>query len=751
MRNGILVIQSLGLGDVFFAIPVLKALRHYYPDEPLTFLTNAQNAPLLAMVPEAGDVITYGKNPAALWKLVQQIKSRNFRMAVILNPILRGSLLAWAAGVPERIGYREDFEKKQSMFGLDRILLTHAYTPRWQKMQEAKRYLDILQMYGLKMDNKPQVKLVPADASIQYANSVFQKLQSGSKKPSVLINPGGNWDLKRWPAERFAAVADRLSGAGSVVFVGSKTDTAVVQQIRSQMKQESLDLSGQTSLGQLAGLLAHANLFISTDTGALHMAAALGTPTVALFGPSDPFKYEPMSDKVTVLHHEMSCSPCRFQYGNQCGRNLCMESISTAEVLQAAEKILGVILRPKAEESKILRSAQDDISKKRKILYLQSTSEIGGTDISLLRTLETLDKSRFEAHVVIPKEGPFTDAYRTCGAKIHYLPAMKKLTSRKGPGYLLSYLTGYFPAVFQLKMLIGREKIDLVHTNTLHNLYGFLAAKLAGKPHVWHVREIVVQSRWVRAVEIFLAKHFSTRIVVMDNAIAEAFWGWGSGFPRSLRKVYEGINLQKFHPSNSGAAVRKEQGIPEGAPLVGMISRLDPWKGPDVFLQTAAIVHKNFPSAHFLVCGGEIEGHEGLEARLKGMAQSLGIGNITHFTGWQYQNDRIPEVFRALDISVQCPVYPEPYGLVNIEAMASGIPVVAPALGGPLEICKDGETAILVLPQNPESAAGAVVTLLQDKENAKRMGLKGRERAETYFDMTRCIRDLEAVYAEILP
>jgi glycosyltransferase involved in cell wall biosynthesis len=236
----------------------------------------------------------------------------------------------------------------------------------------------------------------------------------------------------------------------------------------------------------------------------------------------------------------------------------------------------------------------------------------------------------------------------------------------------------------------------------------------------------------------------------MYNAMAEASRKKNGGYPSQIRKIYEGINIRFFHPSKSGSAVHIELGIPKNTPLVGMISRLDPWKGPDIFLRAAALVLKKKPAVHFLLCGGEIEGHEGYEAELKALAGSLGITKSVHFTGWRYKTTRMPEVFRALTISVQCPVNPEPYGLVNIEAMASGIPVVATAQAGPLEICVDGETALLVEPKNPQAAAEAILKLLNHPEQAKEMGLKGRKRAETHFDMAHCIKDLEQVYREIL-
>ena len=120
------------------------------------------------------------------------------------------------------------------------------------------------------------------------------------------------------------------------------------------------------------------------------------------------------------------------------------------------------------------------------------------------------------------------------------------------------------------------------------------------------------------------------------------------------------------------------------------------------------------------------------------------------FTGWRYRHRDIPEVYAALDVSVQCHTYPEPYGLANVEAMASGVPVVAAAHGGPVELCADGETALLVPPGNSKAAAEAILSVLKDPGRAQRMGQAARLRAERLFDRRRCVRELEALYQEIL-
>ncbi len=385
------------------------------------------------------------------------------------------------------------------------------------------------------------------------------------------------------------------------------------------------------------------------------------------------------------------------------------------------------------------------------ILYVQSTSEIGGSDVTLLRTIEALDHTRIEPHVALPHDGPLVEAFRKTGCRVHLLPAMRKLTSRRGMSYLGRYAAGYVPGALAVAGLIRREGIALVHTNSIHNLYGFLAARWTRRPHVWHVREIVVRPRAIQWLEVKLVRRFSTRFIVVSDAVGDMFRAPGGRAPRHMVKLYDGVDLDAFHPrQRTDNRIRRELGVGERAPLLGIVTRLDPWKGVGAFLEAASLIRRGVPQARFLICGGEIEGHEGLEASLRRQARSLGLDGAVLFSGWRYSPRDIPEVYGALDVSVQCPARPEPYGLANVEAMASGVPGIAAAAGGPLELCVQGETTLLVPPRNPRATAEAAVTLLRDPARRLAMGAAGRRRAERLFDRRLCVRALEDLYATVV-
>jgi glycosyltransferase involved in cell wall biosynthesis len=380
------------------------------------------------------------------------------------------------------------------------------------------------------------------------------------------------------------------------------------------------------------------------------------------------------------------------------------------------------------------------------ILYVQSLAEIGGSDVALLRMIDGLDRARFRAVVALPAEGPLNDALRRAGATVYIVSSMLRLTTTRGRGYYVRYLAAYPLAVLQLARIIRQERIALIHTNNLHALHGFAAAFLMRRPHVWHLREIVLQSKVIGRIELFLARHFSARILAMSDAIAQSF----GKIPGHLTVLHDGIDADRFHPRNDGSRVRAELHIAPQRQVIGIVCRLDHWKGVDNFLRAAALCHARAPHTTFVVAGGAIEGRESVARDLVALAESLGIRDVVRFTNWSYGPDRMPEVHAALDVLVLASVWPEPYGLVLLEAMATGKPVIATRHGGPLEICVEGETALLVPPADAQPMAAAMLELVHDPQRAAAMGAAGRSRIEGSFDSRHSCERLMRTYDRIL-
>ena len=280
-----------------------------------------------------------------------------------------------------------------------------------------------------------------------------------------------------------------------------------------------------------------------------------------------------------------------------------------------------------------------------------------------------------------------------------------------------------------------------MHVNTLYNLQCAFAARLAGRPLVWHIREMGSDSRLARIMLVCVSL-LATRAVAMSQAIAGTLARCG---PR-LRMIYDGIELSKFGTPPEVERVRAELGLDPDAPAVTTVGRIEPWKGQHVLIEAAPRILEKHPNARILIVGGPAVNKPEYERGLRARCRELGIKNRVLFTGIRKD---IPDILAASSVLVLPSATPEPFGLTVVEAMAAGCPVVATAAGGPLETVLNGETGWLIPPNDPEAMAERVRHVLEHREEAKRMGRLGRERAHAYFAVERYARDMAGIFEEV--
>jgi glycosyltransferase involved in cell wall biosynthesis len=331
-----------------------------------------------------------------------------------------------------------------------------------------------------------------------------------------------------------------------------------------------------------------------------------------------------------------------------------------------------------------------------RLLTIQPVAERGGSDQALVRMLRSLPPAEFECHVVVPAQPPLRAELEATGAAVHIVPMARISRSNRATAWL-AYACAWPIVVARLVRLIRVLDIDVVHSNSLHSWYGWAAAALTRTPHVWHAREIVVQSDRALRVEQFLARHFATRVVCVSTAVAEQLPG------AATVVIAETADPEEFSPARAGH-VRAELGIPDDAPLVGGAGRIDTWKGFEVLLDAFARVRESVPDAHLVIAGGPVTGKEWLTEQLAARAATVPGAH------WLGLRDDLPEVLADLDCFVLPSTEPEPYGLVAVEALASGVPAVMTDGGGPRDIAAaatPGATT-LVPPGNVTALADAI-------------------------------------------
>jgi glycosyltransferase involved in cell wall biosynthesis len=380
-----------------------------------------------------------------------------------------------------------------------------------------------------------------------------------------------------------------------------------------------------------------------------------------------------------------------------------------------------------------------------KILFLSITSEIGGADLALLRTVQNLSRPEFEAAVALPGDGPLAGKFRAAGAEVHFVP-MRRMKNTLDPLWHLRFLTGY-PGVCRRIAELAREvRADVIHSNTLPMVYGSRAARLAGLPHVWEVREMSLRPAAVQEALAAMALRGSSRIVAMSGSIArEVFGGPGGTLPPHLSVIYGSVDLERFRPDPAaGARLRERFNLPPESKVAGIWCRFDEWKGIPVAIRAAGLLAREVPGFRLLVAGGPTAGHEDYAEWLRELAGRTARDSIV-FTGWLAPEDSGAFV-AGLDVAIHASTRPEPFGLVIAEAMSCGTPLVAPRLGSPLELVEDGVDGVLYAPGQPKELAAAVRRLLDEPALREKCARAGREKAERLFDVRKNVRQLEDIY-----
>lgn len=307
-------------------------------------------------------------------------------------------------------------------------------------------------------------------------------------------------------------------------------------------------------------------------------------------------------------------------------------------------------------------------------------------------------------------------------------------------------------AVRDLTRTIKRLRIDVVHVHfyPLHLVAG-LACRLAGVPCLWHWHGPFQQAGVSAAVVRFGFNHLATAIPCISRFVLETL-------PRKARAkacvVYNGVDVAKIVEGQRRGELRAQIGVPAGVPLVGLFGAIMERKGQEYFVRAAAQVVRRFPSARFVIVGGEDEIcrlRYGFEARYRRLAKELGVEKAVIFAGPAPQASLLMG-----DCDIICmPTVPvgrdsgEGFGLVMAEAMAAGVPVVATTCGAPPEVIENGVSGLLVPPRDSDALAGAIQRLLEDEGRRKAFGQAAQRRIREHFDIRRTAEAMEKLYGAV--
>ena len=340
-QKRILIVRLDRIGDVLLSTPVIKAAREAYPDSYIAFMARKYAKEVLEGNPYLNEVIVYDKTGSEKGLLrnlsfICQLRRKKFDIALILHPTKRTHLVISLAGIPEKVGYN----RKWGFLLNTRI----PHTKHYGLKHEIDYALDILRYTGL--DPKDRTLYMPVNSRSEERIDEFFKENGITKNvPCVTVNPGASCVSKRWSAGKFADAAKRLMEryGAKIIIVSGAADKKLGDKVASLLGGNCLNLSGKTSVADVASVLRRSKLFISNDSGPVHIACAVKTPVIAIFGRSDrglsPKRWGPTGERDIVLHKDVGCDVC---LAHNCKKGFkCLEAVTVEDVLAAADKILG--------------------------------------------------------------------------------------------------------------------------------------------------------------------------------------------------------------------------------------------------------------------------------------------------------------------------------------------------------------------------------------------------------------------------
>ncbi len=379
-----------------------------------------------------------------------------------------------------------------------------------------------------------------------------------------------------------------------------------------------------------------------------------------------------------------------------------------------------------------------------RVLFLDHTASLGGAELFLLDVVrDNLGTSR----VVLLAEGPFQRRLEEIGAEVEVLAAPGAVSGVSREGGIKRDLLAV-PGVLDLARRVAKlaRDCELIYSNSQKALVvGALAGRIARKPVIWHQHDLLTADHFSlghRRLAVFLSNKMIRRVITCSQAAAQALIE-GGGRPEQVRVVYNGIDPTPFESVETGEVndLRRELGL-EGVPIVGVFSRLAPWKGQHVLLRALP----RLPDVHAILVGEAIFGEQTYANALREQSRSLGVEGRAHFLGFRQD---IPQLMHLSDVVVHTSVAPEPFGRVIVEGMLACSPVVATRAGGAVEIVDDETNGVLVPPGDTDALAEVLRGLLADRGRARSLAKAGHATATERFSLQAMLEGIRQQLQEV--
>ncbi len=337
--NRIVVRAPNWVGDAVMSVAALRELRRLFPNAHITVVSKPGTSDIFRGADFVDEVLVYERRGlSSVWQQVRDWKDRHFDIALLFQNAFEAAAIAFFARVPQRIGY--DTERRGFM------LTDPVAVPFWKnERHEIFYYLNLVAELERKFFDtfrnevpEPQFQIEVSAQDKEAARKLLAR--ADADKPLVLLCPGSvNSRAKRWPVERYAALADQLAESGaSVVLIGSPGELEVSKQVINLARRPPVLLTGSTSVAVVTALISVADVLVTNDTGPAHIGAAVGTPTLVIFGPTNPLTTRPYGPAGEMMRHPPDCAPCMLR---DCPiDHRCMTAITPEEVFQRTTQLI---------------------------------------------------------------------------------------------------------------------------------------------------------------------------------------------------------------------------------------------------------------------------------------------------------------------------------------------------------------------------------------------------------------------------
>ncbi|AQG72505.1 glycosyltransferase family 4 protein [Lacticaseibacillus rhamnosus] len=380
----------------------------------------------------------------------------------------------------------------------------------------------------------------------------------------------------------------------------------------------------------------------------------------------------------------------------------------------------------------------------KKILYLHAGAEMYGADKILLELVEGIDKSKYKPIVILPEHGVLAETMKQKKIDVRILPypiVRRKYFTLVG---ILRFLFAYVFFSFKLVNLVKSENIQLVHVNTTAVWEGAFIKMFAHVKVIWHVHEIILHPQVVYKVICFLLQHFSDQVIAVSEATASNLTKNGLVDSAKVSVVHNGIDSDLV-VADSKSSVRNRLGIQSGDVIIGMVGRINAWKGQEDFLDAVIPIIQESDNVHALIIGSPYQGEEQRLVQLKDKIDVCPNSVQKRIKVIPFQKN-IAEYYAAFDVFVLPSTSPDPFPTVVLEAMANALPIVGYNHGGITEMVVDGQNGTLVSPGVTSLLSNAISDLVGDKDLRQKYGLVSEQRQNQLFDLGQFVKTFEKIY-----